>query len=191
VAKGVHGASPRSGKNKKRLGEKMSHYVNRPLLYVSRHHDASLCRYLSQHGWKLVFANSLEDLAAATRWTILGGPARFPERLQRCRSRTDGALAGDAPDRLDRCDQLRDELTDTARKLLGLYFIDYYTAPFDMAEAKPDARTRGWHGSTAGARATGRAADAPHGIIGECNAMQALFRSIERCRGGHAGTDLR
>ena len=42
----------------------MSHYVNRPLLYVSRHHDASLCRYLSQHGWKLVFANSLEDLAA-------------------------------------------------------------------------------------------------------------------------------
>ncbi|HBO81818.1 MAG TPA: Fis family transcriptional regulator [Cupriavidus sp.] len=160
----------------------MSHYVNRPLLYVSRHHDASLCRYLSQHGWKLVFANSLEDLAALP----LDGP--FSAGLLDFQSGfSDADLELMEPWLATRqigwigAISCADELTDTARKLLGLYFIDYYTAPFDMAEL---SRTLG-HAVGMAALRPGREQPAvpltrPHGIIGECNAMQALFRSIEK-----------
>ncbi len=40
----------------------MSAYANRPLLYLSQHHDATLCRAFSQRGWKLSFASNLHDL---------------------------------------------------------------------------------------------------------------------------------
>jgi len=164
------------------LGEIMSYYVNRPLLYLSRHHDASLCRFLSGQGWKLVFANSLEDLAGLP----LDGP--FSAGLFDFHSGF-----GDAEIELMEpwlaarhigwigAISSADALTDTTRKLLTLYFIDYYTAPFNTADL---SRALG-HAVGMAALRPGREQPAvpearPHGIIGECNAMQALYRSIDK-----------
>ncbi|MGT2492730.1 VpsR-related response regulator [Cupriavidus basilensis] len=43
-------------------GEIMNAYESRPLLYLSRQHDATLCRFLTQQGWKLLFARSRDEL---------------------------------------------------------------------------------------------------------------------------------
>ena len=113
----------------------MSAYANRPLLYLSQHHDAMLCRVLTQRGWKLSFASSLEDLHAlpagnqpqAALLDLHSGFSdadleSFEPWLAQPHIGWIGAVAR------------HEALTETARRLLGLYFVDYYTAPFEHAE---------------------------------------------------------
>lgn len=112
----------------------MNAYIPRPLLYLSRQHDGTLCRHLAQQGWKPHFASSVSDLEGmgmdsqpmAGLLDLRAGVA--PADLQAVEpwlalrnigwiGLTDGAS----------------DLTPVARNMLGLYFIDYCTAPCDDA----------------------------------------------------------
>ncbi|QUN29115.1 sigma-54-dependent Fis family transcriptional regulator [Cupriavidus sp. KK10] len=160
----------------------MSAYTNRPLLYLSQHHDAMLCRMLAQRGWKISFASNLQDLHAlppgnqplAAMLDLQGGFSdadleSFESWLSLPHIGWIGVIAG------------QESLTESARRLLGLYFVDYYTAPIQhsrlaeslghalgMAQLRPGAQ----HARPGTAR--------PDGMIGSCPAMQSLFRGIEK-----------
>ncbi|MBP0634427.1 MULTISPECIES: sigma-54 dependent transcriptional regulator [unclassified Cupriavidus] len=159
----------------------MSAYANRPLLYLSQHHDAMLCRVLSQRGWKISFASSLQELLALAH---SGQPAAalldvhsgfsdaelesFEPWLAQPQFGWIGIVAS------------RDALSEAARRLLGLYFIDYYTSPFESADL---AHSLGHAQGMAQIRPAVRGAAAssrPDGMIGTCAAMQTLFRGIEK-----------
>ncbi|KAA0182349.1 sigma-54 dependent transcriptional regulator [Cupriavidus cauae] len=176
----------------------MSGAITRPLLFVSQHHEANLCRFLSQRGWKLLFAATPHEVEA------------HPLEEQPIAGLLDlGGDIGDAD--LEALEPwfaqpniawiamvgCRDRLTPTARRLLGLYFIDYLTAPFESATLA-QGLGHAWgmvqlrHDSLApNARVPG-----PAGMVGECEAMQALFRGIAKVArwdapvliGGESGT---
>ncbi|CAM3304611.1 sigma-54 dependent transcriptional regulator [Cupriavidus taiwanensis] len=160
----------------------MSAYANRPLLYLSQHHDATLCRLFAQRGWKISFASNLQDLQAmpptsqplAALLDLQGGFGdaeleTFEPWLAQRHIGWIGIVAG------------QHALSETARRLLGLYFVDYHTAPLEqprlaealghalgMARLRPGAQ----HETVRTAR--------PDGMIGSCPAMQSLFRGIEK-----------
>ncbi|MFP3889691.1 sigma-54 dependent transcriptional regulator [uncultured Ralstonia sp.] len=160
----------------------MNAYVNRPLLYVSLHHDAMLCRYLTQQGWRLIFATSRRELEALD----LDDEPALSGLMDLTCGYSDAELEELEPWLASRnigwigmvCSG--DVLTDPMRKLLGLYFVDYYNVPCDNAEL---ARALGHAVGMASLRpAATPARDAlrPDGMIGNCPAMQALFRGIEK-----------
>jgi len=160
----------------------MDHYANRPLLYVSQHHDASLCRFLSQQGWKIVFANSSSELADLPNDTHLTAGL-----LDLHSGFNDAALELMEPWLAARhigwigTVSGADNLSDAARKLLGLYFVDYYTAPFDKAALSHSlGHAVGMAALRPGRTQPAMSAARPHGIIGQCGAIQALFRGIEK-----------
>ncbi|SPC06883.1 sigma-54 dependent transcriptional regulator [Cupriavidus taiwanensis] len=160
----------------------MSAYANRPLLYLSQHHDATLCRLFAQRGWKISFASNLQDLQAmpptsqplAALLDLQGGfgDAELETFEPWLAQRHIGWIAIVAG---------QHALSETARRLLGLYFVDYHTAPLEqprlaealghalgMARLRPGAQ----HETVRTAR--------PDGMIGSCPAMQSLFRGIEK-----------
>ncbi|MBP0622280.1 sigma-54 dependent transcriptional regulator [Cupriavidus consociatus] len=159
----------------------MSAYANRPLLYLSQHHDAMLCRVLSQRGWKISFASSLQELLAlahsaqpaAALLDVHSGFSdaeleSFEPWLAQPQFGWIGIVAS------------REALSEAARRLLGLYFVDYYTSPFESADL---AHSLGHaHGMAQMRPAVQRAAASsrPDGMIGTCAAMQTLFRGIEK-----------
>ncbi|AOY91432.1 Fis family transcriptional regulator [Cupriavidus sp. USMAA2-4] len=160
----------------------MNAYIPRPLLYLSRQHDGTLCRHLAQQGWKPHFASSVSDLEGmdldsqpmAGLLDLRAGVA--PADLQAVEpwlalrnigwiGLTDGAS----------------DLTPVARNMLGLYFIDYCTAPCD--DAHVDYALGHAVGMATLRSSTAQAfphAPRPDGMIGNCEAMQALFRSIAK-----------
>ncbi|NOV22947.1 sigma-54-dependent Fis family transcriptional regulator [Cupriavidus necator] len=160
----------------------MSAYANRPLLYLSQHHDATLCRLFAQRGWKISFASNLQDLQAlppgnqplAALLDLQGGFAdaeleAFEPWLAQPHVGWIGIVAG------------QHVLSETARRLLGLYFVDYHTAPLEhphLAEALGHAlgMARLRPGAPQEVPRTAR----PDGMIGSCPAMQSLFRGIEK-----------
>ncbi|QEZ45843.1 sigma-54 dependent transcriptional regulator [Cupriavidus oxalaticus] len=160
----------------------MSAYANRPLLYLSQHHDAMLCRVLTQRGWKLSFASSLEDLHAlpagnqpqAALLDLHSGFSdadleSFEPWLAQPHIGWIGAVAR------------HEALTESARRLLGLYFVDYYTAPFEHAElAHSLGHAQGMAQLRPGLQRTTPGTLRPDGMIGSCAAMQTLFRGIEK-----------
>ncbi|KWR89526.1 sigma-54 dependent transcriptional regulator [Cupriavidus sp. IDO] len=161
----------------------MTAYVNRPLLYVSQHHDAMLCRLFSQRGWKLIFASNARDLGAlpassqplAALLDVHSGFSdedleSFEPWLAQPHIGWIGAITS------------RDALSDAARRLLGLYFVDYYTTPFDPGDlARSLGHAMGMAQLRPGvARATAQGTSRPDGMIGNCSAMQTLFRGIEK-----------
>lgn len=176
----------------------MSGSITRPLLFVSQHHEANLCRLLSQRGWKLLFATDAHEVQA------------HPLDEQPIAGLLD--LTGEIDDvELEALEpwfaqpniawiamvDCRDRLTPTARRLLGLYFIDYLTAPFESVTLA-QRLGHGWgmvqlrqDSASPNARAVG-----PAGMVGECEAMQTLFRGIAKVArwdapvliGGESGT---
>ena len=114
----------------------MNAYVNRPLLYVSLHHDAMLCRYLTQQGWRLIFATSRRELEALD----LDDEPALSGLMDLTCGYSDAELEELEPWLASRnigwigmvCSG--DVLTDPMRKLLGLYFVDYYNVTCDNAE---------------------------------------------------------
>ncbi|KJK22476.1 Fis family transcriptional regulator [Burkholderiaceae bacterium 16] len=159
----------------------MNAYESRPLLYLSRQHDAALCRFLTQQGWKLLFARSREELD------------RLPLSHQPMAGLWDLHNGFDEDD-LDAYEpwfglghigwvglvSSLDSVPAGPRRLLGMHFADYHTQPCDMeavarslGHAFGMAHLRHANASTAGLRSS-----APHGMIGRCDAMQDLFRAI-------------
>ncbi|MFS8978713.1 sigma-54 dependent transcriptional regulator [Cupriavidus necator] len=160
----------------------MSAYANRPLLYVSQHHDAMLCRLLAQRGWKISFASNLHDLNALPHGAqpvaaLLDLHCGFSDAelesfepwLSQPQIGWIAIIAG------------RDALTDAARRLLGLYFIDYYTAPFEPADlAHSLGHAQGMAQMRPGVQRAVAGTSRADGMIGNCSAMQTLFRGIEK-----------
>ncbi|PZX30670.1 putative SIGMA-54 INTERACTING TRANSCRIPTIONal REGULATOR [Cupriavidus phytorum] len=160
----------------------MSAYANRPLLYLSQHHDATLCRLFAQRGWKISFASNLQDLQAlppgnqplAALLDLQGGFGdaeleAFEPWLAQRHIGWIGIVAG------------QHALSETARRLLGLYFVDYHTAPLEhprLAEALGHAL--GMARLRPGAQHEAPRTARPDGMIGSCPAMQSLFRGIEK-----------
>jgi len=161
----------------------MNEYVNRPLLYLSRHHDATVCRHLSRQGWKLIFATNRDELdrlvqdttACAGLFDLHSGFSadEVQEFLPWLSATHIGWIA---------TIQQGEAMSDVERQLLGRHFVDYYTAPVD-----PEAlgRSLGHAIGMASLRCTAprtapRATMRPDGMIGNCSAMQALFRNIEK-----------
>ncbi|WP_455279855.1 sigma 54-interacting transcriptional regulator [Cupriavidus necator] len=160
----------------------MSAYANRPLLYVSQHHDAMLCRLLAQRGWKISFASNLHDLNALPHGAqpvaaLLDLHCGFSDAelesfepwLSQPQIGWIAIIAG------------RDALTDAARRLLGLYFVDYYTAPFEPADlAHSLGHAQGMAQLRPGVQRAVAGTTRADGMIGNCPAMQSLFRGIEK-----------
>ncbi|RDK06187.1 sigma-54 dependent transcriptional regulator [Cupriavidus lacunae] len=160
----------------------MSAYANRPLLYLSQHHDATLCRLFAQRGWKISFASNPQDLQAlqpgnqplAALLDLQCGFSdaeleAFEPWLAQPHVGWIGIVAG------------HDALTESARRLLGLYFVDYYTAPVEhprLAEALGHAL--GMAQLRPGTQQARPGTARPDGMIGSCPAMQSLFRGIEK-----------
>lgn len=160
----------------------MNAYINRPLLYVSLRHDATRCRYLAQQGWQLLFANNRRDLEALNlcEESVLGGLLDLDcgysdtelEELEPWLARQNIGWIGVVGN--------GDMLSDPMRKLLGLYFVDYYNIPCDSAElAHALGHAVGMAHLRPAATLT-RDALRPDGMIGNCLAMQGLFRGIEK-----------
>ncbi|AGW89121.1 Fis family transcriptional regulator [Ralstonia pickettii DTP0602] len=160
----------------------MSAYANRPLLYVSQHHDAMLCRLLAQRGWKISFASNLHDLNALPH-----GAQPIAALLDLHCGFSDAELESFEPWLSQ--PQIgwigivasRDALTDAARRLLGLYFVDYYTAPFEPADlAHSLGHAQGMAQLRPGVQRPVAGTARADGMIGNCSAMQTLFRGIEK-----------
>lgn len=160
----------------------MNAYINRPLLYVSLRHDATRCRYLAQQGWQLLFANNRRDLEALNlcEESVLGGLLDLDcgysdtelEELEPWLARQNIGWIGVVGN--------GDMLSDPMRKLLGLYFVDYYNIPCDSAElAHALGHAVGMAHLRPAATLT-RDTLRPDGMIGNCLAMQGLFRGIEK-----------
>jgi len=163
-------------------GEAMTAYINRPLLYLSQHHDAALCRYLAQQGWKLIFAAGQRDLEAldleeqslAGLLDLQCGYSEADlEAFEPWLSQRSIGWIGLVQD--------VNSLTGALSKLIGHYCIDYYTMPCDNAHL---CRSLGHATGMASLRLIAPASAAPalrpDGMIGQCAAMQALFRGIEK-----------
>ncbi|CAG9165039.1 Anaerobic nitric oxide reductase transcription regulator NorR [Cupriavidus laharis] len=160
----------------------MSAYANRPLLYLSQHHDATLCRALSQRGWKISFASNLQDLEA-----LAHSPQPCAALLDVHSGFSDSDLESFEPwlahPLLSWIGIVasRDALSDATRRLLGLYFVDYYTAPFELAQlAHSLGHAQGMAQMRPAAQRETANSARPDGMIGNCPAMQALFRGIEK-----------
>ncbi|WP_349608947.1 MULTISPECIES: sigma-54 dependent transcriptional regulator [Cupriavidus] len=160
----------------------MSAYANRPLLYLSQHHDAMLCRLLAQRGWKISFASNLHDLNALPH-----GAQPIAALLDLHCGFSDAELESFEPWLSQ--PQIgwigivasRDALTDAARRLLGLYFVDYYTAPFEPADlAHSLGHAQGMAQLRPGVQRPVAGTTRADGMIGNCSAMQTLFRGIEK-----------
>ncbi|WP_042884413.1 sigma-54 dependent transcriptional regulator [Cupriavidus necator] len=160
----------------------MSAYANRPLLYVSQHHDAMLCRLLAQRGWKISFASNLHDLNALPH-----GAQPIAALLDLHCGFSDAELESFEPWLSQ--PQIgwigivasRDALTEAARRLLGLYFVDYYTAPFEPADlAHSLGHAQGMAQMRPGVQRAVAGTARADGMIGNCSAMQTLFRGIEK-----------
>ncbi|WP_354686808.1 sigma-54 dependent transcriptional regulator [Cupriavidus necator] len=160
----------------------MSAYANRPLLYLSQHHDAMLCRLLAQRGWKISFASNLNDLNALPHSAqpiaaLLDLHSGFSdaelESLEPWLSQPHIGWIGIIAS--------RDALSDAARRLLGLYFVDYYTAPFEPADlAHSLGHAQGMAQLRPGVQRAVAGTTRADGMIGNCPAMQSLFRGIEK-----------
>ena len=164
----------------------MKQHVNRTLLYVSQRHDASLSRLLTQRGWRIVFASTPRDLTALkTDGSLMAGLLDLDcgyadEELEAFEpwlaERSIGWLALAASPA---------EVSDLAGRLIGLYFVDYYTLP---CEPEDLARSLGHAVGIARLRpGAGREIGAPHpidGMIGQCAATQCCSEASGRYRAG-------
>ncbi len=158
----------------------MSTYANRPLLYLSRQHDAALCRFLSQAGWKIVFASNRRDLDdqqlnAQPMAGLFDLHSGFED------DEVESFEPWFALDHIGWIGSVSrtEALSDSARRILGTYFADYRTQPSDpesishaVGHALGMAQLR-----TSNMPAASHA-PSPEGMIGNCPAMHSLFRAI-------------
>lgn len=160
----------------------MSTYVNHPLLYLSQHHDAMLCRFLAQQGWKLIFASNQRELNA------LAQDAQPVSGLVDMHSGFSDAELESFEPWLSQPNigwvatlTTKEALSDSARRLLGLYFVDYYKVPCDMPALTHSLRhALGMVQLRQQASHPAALAVSADGMIGNCAAMQSLFRGIEK-----------
>ncbi|MGO4157994.1 sigma 54-interacting transcriptional regulator [Cupriavidus sp. YAF13] len=160
----------------------MTAYVNRPLLYLSQHHDAMRCRFLAQQGWKLIFASSQRELDALAQDTqpisgLLDIHSGFSdaelESFEPWLAQPNMSWVATVTS--------KEALSDSARRLLGLHFVDYYRDPCDMsALAHSLGHAVGMVQLRLEASHPPPQASGLDGMIGNCAAMQSLFRGIEK-----------
>lgn len=178
----VRRAGPPAEFNKQagNTGGSMSTHSDRSLLYISRHHDVELCEFLESQHWRVMFASTsreverltLPDQPLAGLLDVHSGYSdRDLDRLEPFFTlNTIGWVASTRHD---------ETLTEKRRQLLGLYFLDYFTLP---REAQFIAQSLGHASGMASLRQTGSAATSQvtmlKGMVGACDAMQGLFRTI-------------
>jgi DNA-binding NtrC family response regulator len=158
----------------------MGIHADRSLLYISRRHDMALCEFLAGERWRIIFASTSRDVE---RLTLPGGPLaglfdvhsgysdRDLDRLEPFLTLpTVGWVASTPPG---------ETLAEKRRQLLGLYFLDYFTLPREPAFI---AQSLGHAVGMAALRQTGSPASSQvtmlKGMVGSCDAMQGLFRTI-------------
>ncbi len=156
----------------------------RRLVYVARQHDESLMAYLREAGWDVVAARTPARAEKAACGASTAGfidlsgfaPRDFAE-LEACLKTSPLGWVATAKTK-----QLADP---TVRRLISQYCFDYVTLPIPwdrFAERLGHALGMGALGAQL-QTAEGASHDA---MIGECDAMRQLFRTIRKIAASHA-----